>query len=72
MVTIVHGADNESAELAGRSIREVRAAYESVFNIPGNALAKVNNQEVSEDRIVSDGDKIVFDKPDDKFTTAVR
>ena len=67
MITVAHGADSETADMTGRPVREVRAAYENVFNIPRNAIAKVNNQETSEDYVLKEGDKVVFDKPHDKF-----
>ena len=70
MVTVRHGADHESAELAGQTIADVRNAYESVFNIPESAIVKANDHEVNEEYVIKDGDKILFDKNDDKFTTA--
>ena len=69
MVTVRHGADHESAELAGQTIADVRNAYESIFNIPPTSVVKANQHEVSEDYVVKDGDKILFDKPDEKFIT---
>jgi len=67
MVTVVHGADTESADLAGRTVRDVRTLYANVFNIKDESIAKVNGKQVSDDYVVKDDDKVVFDKKADKY-----
>jgi len=67
MVTIVHGADCETADLAGRTVHDVRALYANVFNIRDDAIAKVNGKQVNEDHLIQDNDKVVFDKKADKY-----
>ena len=66
MVTVVHGVDSESADLAGRTMQEVRMLYANVFNMPADATAKVNGKEVGENYVVQDNDKIAFEKKADK------
>lgn len=67
MVTVVHGADTEQADLKGRTVQEIREAYRHVFSIPDDAVAKVNGKEVTATYEVRDEDKLVFDKSADKF-----
>jgi len=67
MVTVAHGADVEAADLAGRTVRDVRTAYANVFNIKEDAIAKVNGKQVSDDHVVKDSDKVVFEKRADKY-----
>ena len=45
MVTVAHGGDTEQADLAGRSVQEVREAYRHVFSIPDDAIVMVNGKE---------------------------
>lgn len=67
MITVVHGADVESADFAGRTVRDVRTAYANVFNIKDDTVAKVNGKQVGEDYVLKDGEKLVFDKKADKY-----
>ncbi|MBI4450284.1 hypothetical protein HY634_04445 [Candidatus Uhrbacteria bacterium] len=66
-VRVIHGADFEEADLAGRTVSEVRAAYKNVFNIGDDAIVKVNGKEASGEHAVRDGDKVVFEKKADKY-----
>lgn len=70
MVTIVCESNSESADFAGRTVGDARAAYEVVFSIPAGAIPKVNNKQVSETYVLQDGDKLSFEKDDDKFSQA--
>jgi hypothetical protein len=67
MVTVVHGADAEVADLAGRTVNDVRTLYANVFNIGDDTVAKVNGKQVSDSHAVKDGDKLIFDKRADKY-----
>ena len=67
MVSIVFGADHDQADVAGRAVREVRASYKNVFNIPDDAIAKVGGKQVTEEYALKDGEKLVFDKSADKY-----
>ena len=66
MITIVYGSDHEEADLSGRSVGEVRTMYEGVFHIPRSAIAKGNGQQVGEDYVLKDGEKLSFEKAYDK------
>lgn len=70
MVTVVHGSDNEQADLAGRTVQETREAYRHVFSIPDDAIPKVNGKEVSSAYQLQDEDKLEFEKSADKFIAA--
>ena len=67
MVTVVHGADAETADLTGRTVRDVRTLYKNFFNISDEAVPKVNGKQVSEEYVVQDSEKVVFDKKADKY-----
>lgn len=67
MVRVVHGVDFEEADLAGRTLAEVRTAYRNTFNIGEGAVAKVNGKEAGPDHVVKDGDKVSFEKTADKY-----
>jgi hypothetical protein len=63
MIVIIHGADTENRDdLAGRTVAEVRAMYQLPFNIAPDAIPKVNGQQVGEDYLLKDGDKVEFTK----------
>ena len=71
MVTVMHGADVESREdLIDRTVAEVRALYEQLFNIAPDAVPKVNGQQVNEEHALKDGDKLEFTKKAIKASAA--
>lgn len=67
MVTVVCGADSETADLQGRTISDIRNLYTNVFNIAPDAIAKVNGKQVGPDYKLQPDDKVVFEKVANKF-----
>ena len=66
--TIIYGADQESGNLAGLTLNEIRQMYENQFNIPKDAVALVNGNSVIDEGkyTVQEGDKVKFDKPQER------
>ena len=63
MVTVMHGADfEERDDLAKRTVAEVRALYEQLFNISPDAVPLLNGRQVEEDAVLKDGNKLEFTK----------
>ena len=64
MVEIRYGEQYEVADLAGKSLAEVREQYKSDFDIPDKAQARVNGKPVKQklevEIILKDDDEIVF------------
>lgn len=60
MVHIKYRNHIQDAEFAGRPVGEVRTAYEHAFGIPADAIPMVNGQQVGEDHLLSDTDKLEF------------
>lgn len=59
MVHIKYREHQTDAQFAGRTVAEARTAYEDAFGIR-EATAHVNGQQVGEDHILADGDKLEF------------
>lgn len=70
MVTVIHGPDHESADVAGRTVEEVRTSYENIFNIGREAVPLVNNKQVTDEYVLGDGDKLTFEADARKFRAA--
>ena len=62
MVTVISGANEATAELAGQSVAQVRAAFAGPLNIAAGARATVNGQAADEATLLRDGDQINFTK----------
>jgi CYTH domain-containing protein len=68
--TVIYGVDQESGNLAGMTVAEVRIAYQQQFNIPTDAVAFVNGSRVENENkyVVKEGDKVTFDRTSDRGT----
>ena len=66
--TVIYGVDQESGNLAGMTVAEVRIAYQQQFNIPTDAVALVNGSRVENENkyVVQEGDKVTFDKVNER------
>lgn len=62
MVTVISGANEATADLAGQSVASVRAAFATALNIPEGAKPTVDGESVDEGYTLSDGDELNFVK----------
>lgn len=62
MVTVISGANDATAELAGQTVAQVRAQFTKPLSIPAGAKATVNGGSVSETYVLRDGDNLSFTK----------
>lgn len=60
MVTIISGANEATAQLAGQTVNDVRQAFGAALNISANARATVNGRAVDNTTRLQDGDRLVF------------
>jgi hypothetical protein len=60
MIHIKYRTHNQDADFAGRTVGEVRTAYENNFGIPADATPFVNGQQVGEDHQIDDTAKVEF------------
>lgn len=67
-VGIQYGTYEETADLAGMKISEVRHQYQDPWNIDPASIALVNGKKSSEDHVVVDGEKIEFIRSETKYT----
>lgn len=63
MVTIVSGANESVADLAGTTVGQARQAFRAAFNIADGAVATLNGAPVEEGRTLSANDRLVFAQP---------
>lgn len=61
-VKIIHGANDGTFNLAGSKVSTVRASLIDAFNIPVDALAFVNGQQVDEDYVLQKNSTLEFVK----------
>ncbi len=65
MVEIRYREHREEAELAGKSVAQVREQYKQVFDMPDKAKVKLNGKEVELDleprMLLNEGDKLLFE-----------
>lgn len=61
-VKVIHGANDGSFQLSGSKISTVRASLVDAFNIPGDALAFVNGEQVNDAHVLQSGDQLEFVK----------
>jgi len=59
-VRVLYGVHALEAALAGRSIRDVRAALQQALNISPRAVAVVNGREVGADYLLKEGEQLEF------------
>ena len=60
MVTIISGANEATAQLAGQTVSDVRTAFGAALNIAAQARATVNGRAVENGTVLSEGDRLVF------------
>jgi len=56
--TLCYGPWVETADLAGKSIKELRGTYTNLWTIPDDAVAYKGKEAMTEDYIVQPGDRI--------------
>ena len=61
-VLVVHGAASDRFDIAGVTIGEIRRQLRNAFNIPGEADAFLNGEQVNDDVALKDQDKLEFVK----------
>ncbi len=61
-VRVVHGANEGRYPAEGRTVGQVARSLREVFNVPVDALALVNGEEVTRDHILADGSTLEFIK----------
>ena len=60
MVTIISGANEATAQLAGQTVSDVRTAFGAALNLAAQARATVNGRAVENGTVLSEGDRLVF------------
>lgn len=60
MVTVISGANEATAQLAGQTVADVRNAFGAALNIGPQARATVNGRAVDNTTVLSEGDRLVF------------
>ena len=61
-VKVIHGANDDEFEIAGATVQQVRANLVDAFNIPGDALAFINGEQVDGNYILKSLDCLEFVK----------
>lgn len=61
-VKVIHGANDDEFEIAGACVSQVRANLVDAFNIPGDALAFVNGEQVDASYKLKENDTLEFVK----------
>lgn len=61
-VKVIHGANDGSFNLAGSKISAVRASLVDAFNIPGDALAFVDGEQVDANYVLQSNQTLEFVK----------
>jgi hypothetical protein len=61
-VKVIHGANDREFEVVGNKVQRVRAALVDAFNIPGDALAFVNGEQVDANYVLQVNDTLEFIK----------
>lgn len=70
MIHIKYREHLADAQFVGRAVADARTAYEHAFGIPPDATGMVNGQQVGEDHLLSEGDKLEFISSSKKGTSA--
>ena len=68
MITIKCGPNEESADLVGYTVAQVREMYETEFNIPSDAIPLINGSQndQGEKYTLKDGDTLEFSTKNNK------
>jgi hypothetical protein len=61
-VKVIHGANDGTFNLAGSKVQTVRASLVDAFNIPGDALAFVDGEQVEPNYILKESQTLEFVK----------
>lgn len=61
-VKVIHGAMDESFQVSGQKISAVRASLVEAFNIPADAIAFVDGEQVDENHILLENSTLEFVK----------
>ena len=62
-VKVIHGANDDTFEgLVGQKVATVRASLVDAFNIPGDALALIDGQQVTNEHVLTAGQTLEFVK----------
>lgn len=60
MVTIISGANELKADVAGRTVSQVQAQYSTALNIPAGARAQINGRPAGANDVLKTSDRLVF------------
>lgn len=60
MITVISGANEANAELAGQPVSAVRAAFGAALNIAAGARATVNGRAENDTYVLQANDRVVF------------
>lgn len=61
-VKVIHGANDGQFPVVGSKVQKVRASLVDAFNIPGDALAFVNGEQVDANYVLQANDSLEFIK----------
>ncbi|MEI8269921.1 MAG: hypothetical protein WCG45_00995 [bacterium] len=61
-VKVIHGANDDEFAIAGATVAQVRANLVDAFNIPGDALAFVNGEQVDANHVLKSSEVLEFVK----------
>ena len=62
MNEISYGVNTLELDLAGKTIEELRGIYAPIFQIPEDAVAYLNGEEVEDFEVLESGDTLEFIK----------
>jgi hypothetical protein len=60
MVTVISGANEATAQLAGQTVGDVRAAFGTALNIGAAARATINGAAADAGAVLQENDRLVF------------
>ena len=60
MVTIISGANELKADVAGQTVSSVQGTYAGALNIPAGARAQINGRPAAGTDTLKVGDRVVF------------
>ena len=59
-VTVLHGAHEGQHPVADQTVASVRATFAGPYNIPANAMARINGQTVQNDYVLRPNERLEF------------
>lgn len=60
MINIRYGVYNQPANLAGKSVAEIREQYGKMWSIPSDAVAMVGRERLDENAVIQPGQNVEF------------